>query len=226
MDPQKRALANRRLLSSDESESEPEVLTTPIDLATVTVPPLEYRQAEPEEEPADIVPAKADGESRRRLQRLLQHDAEREQLKRSDEAAVDDTDCAVDQEEYLEWKLREFARLQRELGLLDADDQGHAGEVGESDEEATEGQLKFMQRYYHPGAFYQDTISKAERERLILEPTREDRYADKATLPAAMQVRGFGLRGQTKWTHLSKEDTTDHRYGWGLNDPSKRPRKQ
>ena len=73
----------------------------------------------------------------------------------------------------------------------------------------------FMQKYYHKGAFFQSVSDGKHASEGVEEvykkdysaPTGEDRY-NKAILPEVMQVKNFGKRGQSKWTHLSKEDTS------------------
>lgn len=75
----------------------------------------------------------------------------------------------------------------------------------------------FLQKYYHKGAFFQtEAHYKGEeapligdlRNRDISSATGDDIF-DKASLPVVMQVKNFGRRGQTKWTHLAAEDTTN-----------------
>jgi microfibrillar-associated protein 1 len=67
-----------------------------------------------------------------------------------------------------------------------------------------------MQKYYHKGAFFND---EEILERDYNQPTLEDKF-DKSSLPAVMQVKRFGRSGQTKWTHLSKEDTSSMDSAW------------
>lgn len=63
-----------------------------------------------------------------------------------------------------------------------------------------------MQRYYHKGAFYVEEGAEV-LSRVSNEPTLEDRF-DREALPEVMQVKNFGRTSQVKWTHLSKEDTS------------------
>jgi microfibrillar-associated protein 1 len=44
-------------------------------------------------------------------------------------------------------------------------------------------------------------------KRDVIDPTLEDNF-NKELLPEVMQVRDFGKAGRTKWTHLTKEDTS------------------
>lgn len=74
---------------------------------------------------------------------------------------------------------------------------------------------KFMQKYYHKGVFFMDDDSLAKdqsdvRLRDYSEPTLEDHY-NKEQLPSVMQVKNFGKRGRTKYTHLVDQDTTDYK---------------
>lgn len=83
-----------------------------------------------------------------------------------------------------------------------------------------------MQKYYHKGAFFQDTPDDVAATaggdgifgRDFSAPTGEDKL-DKSILPKVMQVKHFGRSGRTKWTHLVAEDTTQWDNPWTFNDP-------
>ena len=79
-----------------------------------------------------------------------------------------------------------------------------------------------MQKYYHKGAFYQDSDGNEDeladgpkknddlKQRDFNMPTMEDKN-DKSVLPQLLQKRmgTFGRKGNSKWTHLTAEDTTN-----------------
>lgn len=73
-----------------------------------------------------------------------------------------------------------------------------------------------MQKYHHKGAFFQsnDDLADGEIKELFSRdfnmPTGEDKM-DKSVLPAVLQKRQgtFGKKGNSKWTHLTNEDTTN-----------------
>jgi microfibrillar-associated protein 1 len=83
-------------------------------------------------------------------------------------------------------------------------------------EATAKSQYKFLQKYYHKGAFYQEE-HKDLLERDYAQVTGADR-SDKDVLPEFMQVRNFGKKGRGKWKHLTAEDTTAFDYGWGSKD--------
>lgn len=67
-----------------------------------------------------------------------------------------------------------------------------------------------MQKYYHKGAFGtgDETIEKLMQQTDSLAPTLEDHF-DYTALPEVKQVKNFGLKGRTKYTHLTDQDTTE-----------------
>lgn len=138
------------------------------------------------------------------------------------------------------WKVREMARLKRDTeeresvlreklellrrrGLTDeerlAEDllsgRVKSAAAGAEGDESGKPKWRFMQKYFHKGAFYmdEDTIRRAggsddvRAKNYAAEPTLEDRV-DKEQLPQVMQVKNFGKRGRTKYTHLLDQDTT------------------
>jgi microfibrillar-associated protein 1 len=135
---------------------------------------------------------------------------------------VDDRDDLDPEAERAAWQLRELERikrdrkiererqkemeeLERRREMTDAERRRDDLEAGIDRFKKDKGQMKFMQRFYHKGAFYQD---QEIMQRDFTAPTLEDRF-NKEVLPEVLQRRqNIGLRGATKWTHLANEDTS------------------
>ncbi|CAD6234503.1 GSCOCG00001958001-RA-CDS [Cotesia congregata] len=150
----------------------------------------------------------------------------------STESKLEDvcTDDENDEVEYEAWKLRELKRIKRDREEREATERERL-EIERirnlTEEErrqeaklnpkvitnkAAKGKYKFLQKYYHRGAFYLD------RDETILKrdfsgATLEDHF-DKTVLPKVMQVKNFGRSGRTKYTHLVDQDTTQFDSPW------------
>lgn len=148
-------------------------------------------------------------------------------------AADVDTDDEVNEvEEYEAWKVREIARIKRDREAREAmlKEKEEVEKVRNMTEEerrewerknpkpasAPKQKWRFMQKYYHKGAFFQSEVDDVAATagsdgiygRDFSAPTGEDKM-NKTILPKVMQVKHFGRSGRTKWTHLVNEDTTD-----------------
>jgi microfibrillar-associated protein 1 len=142
---------------------------------------------------------------------------------------IDDTDDVDPQREYMEWKLRELKRLKRDRDRIVAREK----EIEEierrrnlteeermrEDEEWLEkqreergekGEVKYMQKYFHKGAFFADDLKAAGlAERAVMGGKFEDEV-DKSNLPKFMQIRDMnklGKKGRTRYTDMRAEDT-------------------
>ncbi|KAJ8328581.1 hypothetical protein QVD99_002942 [Batrachochytrium dendrobatidis] len=143
---------------------------------------------------------------------------------------IDDTDGLDEVAEYEAWKLRELHRIkqyreerdqrdaemrdiERRRNMTDAEIAAENRSLGLGEKEKVKH--AFMQKYYHKGAFYVDDgrIGDALKKTDGDAPTLEDRF-DKSALPAVMQVKNFGRAGQTKYTHLLDQDTTNVDSAW------------
>jgi microfibrillar-associated protein 1 len=144
-------------------------------------------------------------------------------------AGVDsDADMAeepIDEELELDlWKLRELRRLKRdrdERKLFEEEEALTERRRNMTDDEirrdnarlglereasgaprGDDKSMRFMQRYYHKGGFFQDEESiKAAGElsqRDFHAPTGMDRTVDISLLPKVMQVKKFAMKGRTK----------------------------
>ncbi|GAB2230247.1 hypothetical protein Droror1_Dr00014505 [Drosera rotundifolia] len=160
----------------------------------------------------------------------------------ADIADVETDDEANEAEEYENWKVREIARIKRDREDRDAilKEREEIERVRNMTEEerrewerknpkpaqSSKEKWRFMQKYYHRGAFFQsnadDRSGTAGSDQIYRRdfsaPTGEDKM-DKTILPKVMQVKHFGRSGRTKWTHLVDQDTTDWNNPWTYNDP-------
>nr|CAB3263778.1 microfibrillar-associated protein 1-like [Phallusia mammillata] len=141
-----------------------------------------------------------------------------------------DSDDGNDEAEYEAWKVRELKRIKRdrdEREALEREKEEIERMRNMTEEErraelrnnprvvpnqAPKGKYKFLQKYYHRGAFY---INEEETvlARDYTAPTLEDHF-DKSILPKVMQVKNFGRSGRTKYTHLVDQDTTNYDSPW------------
>jgi microfibrillar-associated protein 1 len=137
--------------------------------------------------------------------------------------------------EQREEMIREAKDIERRRGMTDEERYQEDLRAGRF-EEKEKKKWKFLQKYYHKGVFYMDDNSVQKktiqsqysssstssssvmgvdgevkpdaRLRDYDEPTLEDKF-NKESLPTILQVKKFGLRGRTKYTHLVDQDTTD-----------------
>jgi microfibrillar-associated protein 1 len=171
------------------------------------------------------------------------HDMVVNALKKTDisqDEKIDDTDGLDEDLEFQQWKVRELMRIkrdkeQREYRLVDTEDierrrimtDAQVAEENRKDGilDVEKPKMKFLQKYYHKGAFYtdDDKVGEALEKTNALEPTLED-HQDKTTLPSILQVKNFGKHGRTKYTHLVDQDTTTLDSPWGGIKPVKKRR--
>lgn len=142
------------------------------------------------------------------------------------------TDDENDETAYEMWKLRELKRIKRDKEEKESRDkerqeaermrnlteEERRAELRANPKQITnkvsKGKYKFLQKYYHRGAFYLDEEeSVLKRDHTV--PTLEDKF-DKTVLPKVMQVKNFGRSGRTKYTHLIDQDTTVFDSAWAV----------
>ncbi|WFD33364.1 hypothetical protein MCUN1_000177 [Malassezia cuniculi] len=210
--------------SSSEEEAAPAPLLKPIFV------PRSQRTTQGREEAeraraAEAAAAKAAAEERKKASHDMVAERVRQEIRESqkeqEQIDIDDTDGLDPDAEFEAWRLRELARIKRvqdaEAALVAEreeierrralpeeqrikEDMAHAAATRA---QKTRGQQGFMQKYYHKGAFFQD-MDILQRD--FTEQSVD--AVDKTALPRIMQVRDFGKRSRSKWTHLSAEDTS------------------
>jgi len=170
---------------------------------------------------------------------------------RTQRATREDTDSeGNEEEEYDRWRLRELKRVKRDKeerqvherekleverrrGMTDSQVVAEDQQLGKG--KKTRAQMVFMQKYHHKGAFFMENDEANQaKESLYNRDTNEALESDRNTARQAQggpyegskvfEVRRgqFGKMGQTKWTHLTNEDTTKLDSPWMQDDQIRR----
>lgn len=106
----------------------------------------------------------------------------------------------------------EKTELLRRRNMTDEERLEEDRQSGRLDDKAEKPKRNFMQKYYHKGVFYMDSTSLKNEDDVrnkdyAAAPTQWDKI-NVENLPAVLQVKNFGKRGRTKYTHLLDQDTT------------------
>jgi microfibrillar-associated protein 1 len=179
-------------------------------------------------------------ETRHLVKQYIEKEANKVEKNAEDSIMPDDSDDVNAQQEYENWKIRELRRIKNSL----EEDEVRMKERIEverrrqlTDEQRKEenlrlgcdeslrpvkSKLNFLQKYYHKGAFYQAEASSDPTHVLNRDynlPTWQDKI-DRSGLPKIMQKRrGTEFKkGQSKYTHLTDQDTTNFDPKWRVPD--------
>lgn len=194
----------------------------------------ERKRMEADEEEAEEALKRRKKERKKESKRLAQEEIKREEeLKKAGvtefdgEEELPDDDDDDDEEELEKWKVRELTRIKSQKAADEKHDAEQAAILKRrsmTDEQIIrenkldpnkrkeKGQMRYLQRYYHPGGYYQDNDEDGIRLQDFAQPTGADRVIDRTLLPEVLQVKKFGLKGNTKWTHLTDQDTSGYEY--------------
>merc|ERR1712113_230684 len=185
------------------------------------------RQAERE---AQLLADQRRRDTKRMVENTVKLEMEDKKKSDPDGLLAVNTDDENEEVEYEAWKLRELKRLKRDRDEKEERDreQAETERLRNMTEEerrleakqnpkrvtnkAAKGKYKFLQKYYHRGAFFLDKEQDVFK-RDISHATLEDKF-DKTVLPKVMQVKNFGRSGRTKYTHLVDQDTTQFDAAW------------
>lgn len=134
-------------------------------------------------------------------------------------------------EEFTFWKIREIKRImrdkeireQRKTELAEIERRRSLSDWERKEEDKILGndesakpakqKIQFMQKYYNKGVYYQQRDEHGKLPEIFMRdynaPVEGD--FDKSCFPKILQKRRgeFGKKGQSKYTHLSNEDTTN-----------------
>ncbi|KAG6854084.1 hypothetical protein C0991_010831 [Blastosporella zonata] len=158
-----------------------------------------------------------------------------EKEKEEDVNDIDDTDGVDPAAEFEAWRLRELGRMEKEKEeevrreeereeverrRAMPEEQRMKEDLERANKlraEKPKGSQKFLQKYWHKGAFHQDEEILSRHD--FTAPTEST--VDISMLPKVMQVKNFGKRSRTKYTHLLDQDTTATTGGFGGTGPVK-----
>ncbi|KAH7068030.1 splicing factor, Prp19-binding domain-containing protein [Paraphoma chrysanthemicola] len=143
--------------------------------------------------------------------------------------AIDDTDGLDPAAEYAAWKLRELKRIKRErlaieeaeaeraeierrrnLSTAEREAEDRAFIEQQKEDRADRGEMQYMQKYFHKGAFFTDELKELGVDRRNLMGARFEDQTNREVLPAFMQIRDMtklGKKGRTRYKDMKSEDT-------------------
>lgn len=143
--------------------------------------------------------------------------------------AIDDTDGLDPDAEYAAWKLRELKRIKRErlaieeaeaeraeierrrnLSAAEREAEDRAFLEQQKDERGDRGDMQYMQKYFHKGAFFTDELKELGVDRRNLMGARFEDQTNREVLPEFMQIRDMtklGKKGRTRYKDMKTEDT-------------------
>ncbi|CAO2651775.1 Nn.00g000580.m01.CDS01 [Neocucurbitaria sp. VM-36] len=150
-------------------------------------------------------------------------------VEEADINAIDDTDGLDPDAEYAAWKLRELKRIKRErlaieeaeaeraelerrrnLSAADREAEDRAFIEQQQEERGDRGQMQYMQKYFHKGAFFTDELKELGVDRRNLMNARFEDQTNREVLPEFMQIRDMtklGKKGRTRYKDMRSEDT-------------------
>ncbi|KAI0638775.1 splicing factor, Prp19-binding domain-containing protein [Trametes polyzona] len=219
--------------SEEEEEEKPKLQFRPVFVPKRARVTIAEKEAMAEDSEEAIRRKEQEAEERRKASHdMVAESIRRELLEKEKEEQVpdvDDTDGLDPAGEFEAWRLRELARIKRDKEAALArelereeierrralpEEQRLKEDLERAEKlraEKPKGQQKFLQKYWHKGAFHQD--DEVLRKHDYTEATEST--VDVSLLPKVMQVKNFGKRGRTKYTHLLDQDTTVGAGGFG-----------